>query len=89
MLHVAFLLDTPFDSEDGDDMFIQKISFTFNGLHGAMSQKTELFATTGVGTLNHNLTVCHPLQMISLAPSPVNIAANLPCSCVRGIFWIV
>jgi hypothetical protein len=45
MLHVGFLLDTLFDPEDGGNMFLQKVSLTFNGLHGVMFQKTELAAT--------------------------------------------
>jgi hypothetical protein len=36
------LLGLFFGSEDGGDMFLRKV-FTFNGLHGVISQKIQLF----------------------------------------------
>jgi hypothetical protein len=35
---------------DRGDMFLRKFPSLFNGLHGVISQKTELFITTGVRT---------------------------------------
>jgi hypothetical protein len=38
-----------FDPEEGDDKFARK-SVDFNGLHGIISKKTELFIPTAVRT---------------------------------------
>jgi hypothetical protein len=48
--HDEFLLGLFFDPEDGGDMFPQNVYLTFNGLHGIVSQKRELFITTAVRT---------------------------------------
>jgi hypothetical protein len=47
LLHAGFLLSLFFDSEDGGDMF-PKRQLIFNGLHGVMSQKTEIFLTAAL-----------------------------------------
>jgi hypothetical protein len=44
--HVGIFLGL-FDPEDGGDMFPRKV-LTFNGLHGAISQKTVLFKTVTI-----------------------------------------
>jgi hypothetical protein len=41
-----------FEPEDGSDMFLRNFSLLFNGLHGFVSQKIELFITTAVRTSN-------------------------------------
>jgi hypothetical protein len=41
------LLGLLFDSEY-EDMFLRNVRITFNGLHGIISQKTELFVTTAM-----------------------------------------
>jgi hypothetical protein len=50
LLHAGFLLDLLIDPEDGGDMFHLKYRLTFNGLHGVISQKTELCMTIAVRT---------------------------------------
>jgi hypothetical protein len=52
LLHAGFLLGLYFDPEDEGDMFPAKCLLTFNGLHGVISQKIELFITTAVGPSN-------------------------------------
>jgi hypothetical protein len=37
-----------FDPDDSDDMFLRNVRLTFNGLHGVISQKIQLFITPGV-----------------------------------------
>jgi hypothetical protein len=49
--HAGFLLGLFFDPEDGGDMFLQNV-LTFNGLHGVIFQKIELFINTAVRTSN-------------------------------------
>jgi hypothetical protein len=46
------LLALFFDPEDGGYMFPPKRQLTFNGLHGIISQKIELFVTNVVRTSN-------------------------------------
>jgi hypothetical protein len=46
------LLGLFFDPEDGGDIFLRNIGLTFNGLHGVISPKIELFITTAVRTSN-------------------------------------
>jgi hypothetical protein len=48
----GFFLGLFFDPENGGDMFFL---LTFNGLHGAISQKIELFITAAVGTSNSTI----------------------------------
>jgi hypothetical protein len=43
VLHAGFLPGLFFDPEDGYDMFFPKRRLTFNGLHGVISNKIELF----------------------------------------------
>jgi hypothetical protein len=50
MLLAGFLLGLFFDPEDDGDP--PKCWLTFNRLHSVISQKTELFITTAVGTSN-------------------------------------
>jgi hypothetical protein len=40
------------DIEEGGDMFLRKCLLSYIGLHGVISQKTELFIVTAVGTSN-------------------------------------
>jgi hypothetical protein len=39
-------------SEDGGVMFLRKVGFIFNGLHGVISLEVGLFITTAVITSN-------------------------------------
>jgi hypothetical protein len=43
-------LSSLFEPENGSDMFLRNVGLLFNGLHGFISQKIELFITTGVRT---------------------------------------
>jgi hypothetical protein len=45
----GFLLDL-FNSEDGGDMFLRNLDYTFNRLHDFISQKIELFIATSMRT---------------------------------------
>jgi hypothetical protein len=44
--------NTRSSDEDRGDIFLNKHRLTFNGLHGVIFQKTELFTTTALGTSN-------------------------------------
>jgi hypothetical protein len=53
--HAGFLLVFFFEPEDGGDIFLRNVDeLTFNGLHGVISQKIELFIPTAVRTSNPN-----------------------------------
>jgi hypothetical protein len=47
----GFFIGVFFDPEDGGNVFFEKW-LTYSGLHGIISQKVELFITTGVRTSN-------------------------------------
>jgi hypothetical protein len=50
VLHAAcFLIGFLFDPKDGGDMFLRYVSY-FNGIHGVISKKTELFITAAMRT---------------------------------------
>jgi hypothetical protein len=52
--YICYLLlaELFFCPEDGGDMFLRDVDFTFNGLHGVISQNIELILTTAVRTSN-------------------------------------
>jgi hypothetical protein len=50
LCHLRFLLGLFFGREDGGDMVFRNVGLTFNGLHGVVFKKPELFVTTAVGT---------------------------------------
>jgi hypothetical protein len=60
LLHASFLLDLFSGPDDGGDMFLRNVGLTFNGLHGVISQKTELL-TTAVRTSD-------PIQRVDVDP---------------------
>jgi hypothetical protein len=51
LLQAGLLLGLFLDFKDGGDMFLRKV-VTFNGLHGGISQRIEVFITTAVRTIN-------------------------------------
>jgi hypothetical protein len=62
LLRAAFLLGLFFGPEDGGDMFLRKVLWLiFDGLHGVISQKPELFITTAARASNPTDTKRCPL----------------------------
>jgi hypothetical protein len=45
------------DPEEGGDMFLRKGRLTFNGLHGVISQKTELFISSEIFSMSCSLNL--------------------------------
>jgi hypothetical protein len=56
MLHAGFLLGLIFNPEDGGRYIPPKRELAFNGVHGVISQKMELFKSTAVRTSNSETT---------------------------------
>jgi hypothetical protein len=48
LLDAGFLLGFLVDSEDGGDVFLRNVCFSFTGLHGVISQKTEFLIAADV-----------------------------------------
>jgi hypothetical protein len=48
--HADSFLDLFFDPEEGGDMFLRKVGWLSNGLHGVIYQKMALFISTAVRT---------------------------------------
>lgn len=74
LIHSGFLLDSFFDP---------KRQLNFNGLHGAISKKTELFTTTAVKTSNptsslrFRLSGNHRIERCSFSCVSANTAVSL------------
>jgi hypothetical protein len=52
LLHAGLVLGLFFHHEEGGYKFLRNVGCFFNGLHGVILQKVELFVTTAVRTSN-------------------------------------